>query len=271
MNNFRPSKKITFLIVVVILVIAVAGIHRYQSTIVKSISIVDAEYVAPETILESSLSSLVPWEYYSTATSSLTGYRESVSKQVAKELYANSTYLSQDGELSDAEQKILADSLVAKIEKSLDYKEYKQSGLRIISDENKEKDKIYGTQVAAFQIEMLSAMKKKQKEIVKDLSILADIYDIQAKYLYAVEVPRELVGPHLQIVNNYSISASALRTVVDFKSDPVLVPIALRAHQSAAYSQTSSLQKIADFLKANGIIYKTNEAGGYWNIFYIKQ
>lgn len=270
MKNFRPSKKIIILIVVVSAVVTLAGIHRYRSLIAKSVPLIEAEYVAPKIILESSLSSLVPWEYYSTATSSLTGDRESVSIQVAKELYANSTYLSQDGELSSAEQKALSDNLVTKIEKSFDYKEYKQSGLSIISGENKGKDKIYGTQVGGLQIEMLSAMKKRQKEIVEDLSILADIYDIQARYLYAVEVPKELVEPHLQIVNNYSISASALRTIINFDKDPVLVPVALKAYQSAASDQTSSLQKIADFLKANGIIYKTEEAGGYWNIFYTK-
>lgn len=140
-----------------------------------------------------------------------------------------------------------------------------------MTNPSKDEIKLYGTRFGALHINMLVAMKKHEKEITKDLSVLANIYDLQAVYLSTLNVPKSIASSHITILNNYSMTAAALRIIANPESDPVLLPYALQARAAAASSQGPSLQAIANFIKSNGIIYPLDEAGGYWNAFNVQK
>jgi len=194
---------------------------------------------------------------------------KTVSESVARSLFANAVYLSNNGEkdITESDQNALAESLVTELQKAFVYKEYTSAGLAITTGASKEDIRIYATNFATFQINTILTMQKRMKDITGDISILADIYAKEALYLYNVKVPLEVAASHLKIVNNFSKVAAALKVIANQKEDPLQVPLAIRVYQDAETSQSIEISNIADFISKSGIIFTKNDAGVYWSAF----
>lgn len=271
MKNFSPSRKIMVLIVTAVVAVTVTGIHRYQSLKSKAVSTVDAGY---DTSATASASAYSPFSTPGSILESLNRYNqstssdsESITSQVGKELFVTTAYLSQSGSLTDEMKARLNQTIAGKVANSFTYKKYDMSKLKVIRNPSKDEIKFYGNMFGGLQISTLASMKKYQKDIENDLSVLARIYEIQAESLSLIKVPETVREAHLAVINNYSLTAAAIKILADENKDPVLVPFAWRAYESTSGSQTVSLQNIANFLKSSGIIYSLDQPGGYWHVF----
>jgi hypothetical protein len=68
-------------------------------------------------------------------------------------------------------------------------------------------------------------------------------------------------------VNNFSKVASAFKSFGSEKDDPLGIPVAVKIYQDASTEQDTLLSEVAQFIASSGIIFTSNEAGGYWNSF----
>lgn len=150
-------------------------------------------------------------------------------------------------------------------EKSFTFKQYTFSDLKSISGSSNESLRFYGSAFATIQVTLLTDMVKNQQAIATNLKILGDIYAKAAKNLSEIAVPSDVLSIHLKIINNYSTVASAYYAFEDYKENPIKATIAIKAFSNASENHEKEVQTIASYLQQNGIIYSSQEVGGYWN------
>jgi hypothetical protein len=206
-------------------------------------------------------------EKTSTDPNNPTGDPESMSDAVARKIFSTLAYVSGDTPLTEDSQQNIINDVMSQIQTSFTYKEYPLSGLSFIDKETSQTLRFYGDIFASLQVQMILSMGKNVTQIQNDFSILAQIYQKQADDLYTIKVPKEMAEVHLNVVNNFSKSAAVYMAIHNEKKDPLTLPFAVNIYQQATAEQETSLAKIARFLKNNDIIYTSEEAGGYWNLF----
>lgn len=150
-------------------------------------------------------------------------------------------------------------------EKSFTFKQYTFSDLRSVSTVSKENLRFYGSAFATAQVALLTDMAKNQDLIATNLKILGDIYAKAAKNLSEISVPSDLLSIHLKIINNYSTVASAYYAFASHKESPIKATVAIQAFSKASETHEKEVKTIASYLQQNGIIYSSQEVGGYWN------
>ncbi|MDB5204547.1 MAG: hypothetical protein JWP09_575 [Candidatus Taylorbacteria bacterium] len=195
------------------------------------------------------------------------GDAESMSDEVSRKIFSTLAYVSSDTPLTQDSQQNIIDDVMGQIQTSFKYKEYPESGLSYIDKETPETIKFYGDIFASLQVKLILDMGKNVTAIQGDFSVLAKMYQKQADNLYTIKVPKEMSEEHLDVVNNFSKSAAVYMAIANEKKDPLALPFAVSTYQKAAADQLTSLTKVANFLKNNGIVYTSDEAGGYWNTF----
>ncbi len=199
------------------------------------------------------------------ATTTKSSEPESVSDTVARNLFANAVYMSNSGEITEESKQSLVNDLISGIQKSFTFKEYPANGLVTITDENQDKLRFYASSFATLQVGMILQMQKNISKIESDMGVLGEIYSKQASDLYALQVPASIKDIHLQIVNNYSKGEAVFEAVANEKKDPMKLPFAMKVYQEIIVAQPALVRQIAQYIKNNGIIFTSNEVGGYWN------
>lgn len=192
---------------------------------------------------------------------------KTISQSVARNLFANAVYLSNTGSVNEENKAALVDNLVSGIQNSFTYNQYDAQKLLLITNENEETYKFYSSSFATLQISMLLRMQKEVNKPDFTIGNLSPIYKNQAETLFALRVPKELFDIHLQIVNNYSKAAAVFEAISKEKEDPLKLPFAIKVYQDIMLEQPFLIRKVAQFVKDNGIIFTSNEVGGYWNAF----
>ncbi len=150
-------------------------------------------------------------------------------------------------------------------EKSFTFKQYTFSDLKSISGSSSESLRFYGSAFATIQVTLLTDMAKNQDSIATNLKILGDIYAKAAKNLSEIAVPSDVLSIHLKIINNYSTVASAYYAFEEYRENPIKATIAIKAFTEASENHEKEVKTIASYLQQNGIIYSSQEVGGYWN------
>jgi len=203
----------------------------------------------------------------SSTESSASSEPETLSEGIARSLFANTVYLSNSDQMTNENKDALVFDFVTQIANSFTYKEYTADGLSYTSLQDTETVKTYASQFATLQLGMIIQMQNNVSAIQNDIGVMAKIYEKEADDLYRIKVPEEIADVHLQIINNFSKAAAAFRAIVNQKTDPLQVPIAISVYQAAATEMDALMAQVAQFIRANGIIFSKNEIGGYWNAF----
>jgi hypothetical protein len=198
---------------------------------------------------------------------------KTLTESVARDLFATTVYLTQNGqnELAEGDQNAVIDGLIGKLQNAFVYKQYTADGLQVDQVETRESIRTYATAVAAYQVNLILEMQESASSLQRDIGLLGDIYASQAEYLYAIRVPSPLAETHLKIVNNFSRSAAAFAAFKREKEDPILVPLALRTYQDASTEQELYLRQLAQYFRDNGILFSQDEIGAYWDAFATAQ
>ena len=281
LNISKPSRKIIALIVVATITILFMAINKWwtrdsvSKSKVEQANVVTPEYttfVGDSSTIDSDQNGIPDWKQMIAGTSTKTTSNEesapkTVSESVARSLFANAVYLSNNGQnnISSNDQDTLANNLVSTLQQSFTYKEYGASGMNISYNPSQDDIKDYASKFASFQIAMILEMQSKLGTIQGNVGALASIYDKEASNLYTLKVPAKIATSHLQVVNNFSRVASALRAIANEKEDPIQVPLAIRIYQDSGSSQETEIRTISDFIKNSGIIFGKDEEGAYWN------
>ena len=150
-------------------------------------------------------------------------------------------------------------------EKSFTFKKYNFADLRSINTVSNENLRFYGSAFATVQVTLLTDMAKNQQAIATNLKILGDIYAKAAKNLSEISVPSDVLSIHLKIINNYSTVASAYYAFEEYRENPIKATVAIQAFSDASENHENEVKTIASYLQQNGIIYSSQEVGGYWN------
>lgn len=198
---------------------------------------------------------------------------KTLTESVARDLFATTVYLTQNGqtELGEGDQAAVIDGLIGKLQNAFVYKQYTADGLKIGQVDTTESVRTYATTLAAFQVNLILEMQESASSLQRDIGLLGDIYAKHAEYLYAIKVPSPLAETHLKIVNNFSKSSAAFAAFKREKEDPILVPLALRSYQDASTEQELYLRQLAQYFRDNGIMFTQNEIGAYWDAFTTAQ
>jgi hypothetical protein len=204
----------------------------------------------------------------SDAASSTENAPKTLSEGVARSLFASTVYLSNNGqnEIPEQDKEALVNNLITQLQDSITYKQYQLAGLKTTGGDQAV-IRSYASRFATLQVGMILVMQKNITAIQSDIGVMAKIYAKEAEDLYALETPQELAETHLAIVNNFSRAAAAFEAFAHEKDDPIKLPFAIQSYQSASVEQTTLLTKVAQFISLNGIIFTSNEIGGYWNAF----
>lgn len=203
--------------------------------------------------------------FLSTAAAKTANEPTTVSDTVSRNLFANAVYLSNNGEVTEESKEQLVNNLISGIQKSFTFKQYTEGGLNVISLENQENVRFYASSFATLQVGMILQMQQQVLKIENDVSILGEIYAKQASDLYALQVPVSVKDIHLQIVNNYSKGAAVFDAIAAEKQDPIKLPFAIKTYQEIIFEQPTLIRRIAQYIRESGIIFTSNEVGGYWN------
>ncbi|MES2059505.1 MAG: hypothetical protein V4438_00575 [Patescibacteria group bacterium] len=268
-----PSKRIITLITCALIIVIAIGVNKFWPQSAES-ALVSPAYSAPDitkiNAIKNGINGTEFLQSYATssAATSTDNTPATLSRDIARSLFANTAYLDSSNSLDDASKEALVQNAINQIQNSFTYKEYSAEGLRYIDNADKDAIKAYASKFATLQIGMLLIMQNNVSKIETDLGVLGKIYAQEAEALYELKVPRDLAAAHLEIVNNFSRSAAAFAAFAN-KNDPLAIPLAMKAYQTAAAEQESLLGQIAQFIKSNDIIFTSNEAGGYWNAFGI--
>lgn len=267
-----PSKKIITMIVSAIIVVGAVGANKFWPSTGETPLITptfDTPKIAGGKGPQGNINATAFLQSIATSSAATTtdNTPASPSRDVARSLFANTTYMENSNALDDTSKAALVQNAINQLQSSFAFKQYDATGLKYISNENQLTVKKYASDFATLQIGMILVMQTNVSKIESDLSVLAGIYAEQAKALYELKVPKDLAETHLEIVNNFSKSAAAFYAFQNHKSDPLVVPLAMRSYQEAAAEQDLLLKQVAQFIASNGIIFASDEAGGYWNAF----
>ncbi len=280
-NSFsKPSRKILILAISAAIVITLLLVNKFwgKGGDLKSLQNISFDTSVTDTnalaLMDENKDGTPDWKEMlltspDTATSSENSEPKTLSEGVARKLLANAVYLSNNGEkeISEEDTNNLVNSLVGELQSSMEYKQYVSANLSVKSNPTVDEIRDYGTKLAKLQLSMIIEMNQRIGAIQGDVGVLGKIYAKQADNLFAMTVPEGIAETHLRAVNNFSRAATAFEAFANEKNDPIKLPFAIQLYKGATADQAVALSGIAEFFKESGIIFTSNELGGYWNAF----
>jgi hypothetical protein len=191
---------------------------------------------------------------------------KTLSSELSKNLLTQLVSLKGSDSLTAENKAALLSELTQFTIGSFTYKKYDKNMLLLLNNFTPEELRVYASNFATIQIDLISSISAQGDEILKDILVLSRIYRNSAQNLSQIAVPSSLADVHLTIVNNYSAVSTALEAFQD-DSDPARKAVSIGAYQSAVESQEQMIEIIARYLDQNGIIFTADQDGDYWNNF----
>ncbi|HMO79079.1 MAG TPA: hypothetical protein PJ997_01540 [Candidatus Paceibacterota bacterium] len=128
---------------------------------------------------------------------------------------------------------------------------YKLSDLRTFNLLEEDKMIIYAQNFLDFHNEITNPINT--ASINNDYKSMAKILRNLADKLVLIEVPQQISGQHIDLINGYYAMAEAIENMSVTESDPVLGLIGLKSFEKIEIEQQNRSSSITIFLKANGI------------------
>jgi len=202
-----------------------------------------------------------------------------VTDAISQSLMANYMALKQSGTLNSTSTQQLVDQTASYINAaSAQITPVTQAQLSVIADNGLQSMANYGEALgnifksnkpvsAKNELTIINqALVSKDSSGIGELDSIISVYEITARELVTVPVPKTFVKAHLDIVNGLSGVAGALKEAKNIFSDPVRGLKGLQLYQESAMMTIRALAATIDFLKQNNIVYK-QDSGGYY-LFY---
>ena len=184
---------------------------------------------------------------------------------LARQLFSATFSLKQSGELNEITEKTLSQGLVNNLSTG-DISIYKESDLKIVGDTkdsfNKysisigEMVKKYNQYQLGSELSIISrALQTNDSSLMEDLEKIAENYDLLAKEVIKMGVPKEISLSHLDLANSYHGIAVALQKISTLFKDPVIGFTGLAEYRLSEQKATLSIEKIETYFAYNVIIF----------------
>ena len=166
---------------------------------------------------------------------------------------------------SDADAEALANNAIASVDtSSMPKAKYNLRSLTISSDATATEVHAYGNLFASIQAEEFKKISDNPNRYNNDLNAIAPIYRSIGERLAHIQVPVAVSVQHLQLVNDYILSADLFPLISAQSKDPLKALIAMREYKDASTRQSGLYTEIADYFQSNAILFNKTEPGFFW-------
>ena len=170
-----------------------------------------------------------------------------------------------DMQTTDSDAETIANNALASVDTStMPKSKYSLSSLTITAGASVGELRAYGNTFAAIQDEEFKKISDNPGKYKNDLNAIAPIYRNIGERLAHIQVPVGVSVQHLQLVNDYILSADMFPLISAQSKDPLKALIAMRAYKDASTRQNGLYTEIADYLESNAILFNKTEPGFFW-------
>jgi hypothetical protein len=192
----------------------------------------------------------------------------------AKNVYTSSVYASQKGNVTEEQQKELADKIAQEASSKIVFTTYTIDDLKLIKTEDKASIKKYGndlgkiyTKADSNNITRDDIAIIKAYNVNKDASVLEafvvkkNVLETAITSLLAVPVPNSASTYHLRLINKLSDYKTIIDGLAQADTDPMRALIAFNEYLPTVKSLSSSFSGIQRYMTGEGITFTSSEAG----------
>ena len=168
-------------------------------------------------------------------------------------------------ETTDADAETIANNAIASVDtSSMPKAKYNLRSLPISSGATATEIHAYGNLFATIQAEEFKKISDNPNLYKNDLNAIAPIYRSIGERLAHIQVPVAVSVQHLQLVNDYILSADLFPIISAQSKDPLKALIAMREYKDASTRQSGLYTEIADYFQSNAILFNKTEPGFFW-------
>lgn len=192
----------------------------------------------------------------------------------AKNAYTSSVYASQKGNVTEEQQKELADKIAQEASSKIVFTTYTIDDLKLIKIEDNASIKKYGndlgkiyTKADSNNITRDDIAIIKAYNVNKDASVLEafvvkkNVLETAITSLLAVSVPYSASAYHLRLINKLSDYKIIIDNLAQADTDPMRALIAFNEYLPTVKSLSSSFSGIQRYMTGEGITFTSSEAG----------
>lgn len=189
--------------------------------------------------------------------------KDNLTDVVAKKLFVTYAQDETSG-ISSASDPAFADNIINGIDTStLPKAKYSISSITLFIPQTKTDLAAYANQFANVHQAGLVAVANTKGGKLVDIGVA---YKNIANQLISMKVPAGVADAHVEIANDYAISADAFDLINDQQKDPLKAVLGLKMLQDANGRQADAYKKIALFFKNSGLTFSTEDDGYMWTL-----
>ena len=145
---------------------------------------------------------------------------------------------------------------------------YSISDLTTFPDYDKEKIREYGNNFSTIIVVYYAAFASVDNPDEETyINLIALLFETFAEDLSKISVPVGLIDTHLEFLNNINVVSESLKSLTESEKDPVNAFFALTQYEDVANNQVVLFTEMANYFRANDIIFTDEESGVMWNNF----
>jgi hypothetical protein len=192
----------------------------------------------------------------------------------AKNIYTSSVYVSQKGNLTQAQQEELGAKIAQEASSKLVFTTYSLNDLHIIKDDSQNAIKKYGNELGTIYTKTSSGNITRDDiaiieayNVNKDASVLEafvvkkNVLETAITSLLALPVPTPVASYHLRLINKLSDYKIIIDNLSQLDTDPVRALIAFDSYLPVIKSLSSSFSGMQGYMKSEGITFSSSESG----------
>lgn len=192
-----------------------------------------------------------------------------LSEGIATSFISNYVLLDELGQLSETNAQDLGQQVAetAKIQAEIKDR-YAVFDLKTFPDYDKDASKRYGNAFASIFIEYfvtLTTLSNTDDDLY--VRTVASLYIALAEDLANIPTPDGASAAHIDFVNNANRVGQAILRIHAGDTDPVAALFAIEQYQQAGAAQAQLFKDIANYFRANGILFSDDEPGIMWHNF----
>jgi hypothetical protein len=194
---------------------------------------------------------------------------DSLTAQLATDLFAEYLILKQKGLLSQEDETILTEKISQKITQEASLKnQYALEDITVINS-NPETVEIYGERVAQITIEHFMQMDtfKNQKQTNEYLNSIANQHQNYVDQLLQVSTPDVVQEAHILLINSAYQTKIFFQTLAQADRDPAASLVIVSQYQARSTTEQGLYTLLAQYFKNNGILFETESTTRFWNLF----
>jgi hypothetical protein len=192
----------------------------------------------------------------------------------AKDVYMSSVYVSQKGNLTQAQQEELGAKIAENASKKIVFTTYTLDDLHVTKDADSASIKKYGNELGTIYTKASSGNITrndiaiiKAYNVNKDASVLEafvvkkNVLETAITALLALSVPAPVASYHLRLINKLSDYTIIIDNLSKLDTDPVRALLAFDSYIPVVKSLSSSFSGMQGFMVGEGITFTPSEAG----------